>query len=52
MMARVKPLGKKIRLAKANRQNSTVPTWVIVKTNGKVRHHPKKRVWRTKKLKI
>lgn len=45
-MARNKPLGKKIRLGHANVENSSVPTWVIVKTHGKVRRTPKRRNWR------
>ncbi|MHA2271260.1 MAG: 50S ribosomal protein L39e [Candidatus Hodarchaeales archaeon] len=49
-MARNKPAAKKIRLAKATRQNRTVPTWVIVKTRGRVRTHPKRRQWRQSRL--
>ncbi|MGQ4914861.1 MAG: 50S ribosomal protein L39e [Candidatus Asgardarchaeia archaeon] len=50
-MARNKPFGKKIRLARALKQNSSIPTWVIVKTGGHVRNHPKKRFWRSTKIK-
>ncbi len=50
-MARYKPLAKKLRLAKAAKQNRRVPVWVIVKTNRKVVSHPKRRYWRRTKLK-
>jgi large subunit ribosomal protein L39e len=50
-MTRNKPTAKKRRLAKAGKQKKAVPTWVISKTVGKVRAHPKKRQWRTKKIK-
>jgi large subunit ribosomal protein L39e len=51
-MARVKPPAKKLRLAKAGRQRNPVPTWVIVKTDGKVRTNPKRqRNWRKRKIK-
>ena len=52
-MSRNRPLAKKLRLAKANRQNRRVPLWVMLKTNRKVRTHPKiRRHWRTSKLKV
>jgi large subunit ribosomal protein L39e len=50
-MSRNKPLGKKLRLAKAYKQNRRVPLWVILKTNRKVRTHPKMRQWRRSKVK-
>jgi len=50
-MARNKPLAKKLRLAKAAKQNRRVPVWVIVKTNRRVMTHPKRRYWRRTKLK-
>ena len=51
-MARTKPPAKKRRLAKATKQKEAVPTWVIVRTNGKVRTNPKRRRnWRTGKIK-
>jgi large subunit ribosomal protein L39e len=51
-MARVKPPAKKLRLAKAGKQRNPVPTWVIVKTDGKVRTNPKRqRNWRKRKIK-
>ena len=49
-MARVKDVSKKTRLAKAGKQARSPPTWVIVKTNRKVRSTPKRRSWRQRKL--
>jgi large subunit ribosomal protein L39e len=51
VMARNKPLAKKLRLAKAAKQNRRIPVWVIVKTNREVMTHPKRRMWRRTKLK-
>jgi len=51
-MSRNRPLAKKLRLAKANKQNRRIPVWVMVKTNRKVRSHPKMRQWRRNKLKV
>ncbi|NOZ58826.1 MAG: 50S ribosomal protein L39e [Euryarchaeota archaeon] len=45
-------LGRKLRLAKAMKQNRPVPVWVVGKTMGKVRTHPKRRYWRRSKLKV
>ncbi|MBD3405949.1 MAG: 50S ribosomal protein L39e [Candidatus Lokiarchaeota archaeon] len=50
-MARNKSLPKKLRMAKALKSNSSVPTWVIMKTSGKIRRNPKQRHWRSTKLK-
>lgn len=50
-MARNKPTARKRRLAKAGKQNRTVPAWVIVKTAGRFRTHPKRRHWRRSKIK-
>jgi large subunit ribosomal protein L39e len=51
-MARIKPPAKKRRLGKATKQTKAVPTWVIVRTSGKVRTNPKhRRNWRTRKIK-
>jgi large subunit ribosomal protein L39e len=50
-MARNKPLAKKLRMAKAMKSNSSVPTWVLVRTSGKLRTTPKQRNWRETKLK-
>lgn len=51
-MARNKTSGKKLRLAKASRQNQAVPAWVMAKTGGKVRTHSKRHHWRRSKLKV
>jgi large subunit ribosomal protein L39e len=45
-------LGRKLRLAKAMKQNRPVPVWVVGKTMGRVRTHPKRRYWRRSKLKV
>ncbi|MCW3980834.1 MAG: 50S ribosomal protein L39e [Candidatus Bathyarchaeota archaeon] len=50
-MARNKPTARKRRLAKAGKQKKPVPTWVVAKTKGRVRRHPKIRNWRRSKLK-
>ena len=49
-MARVKDVSKKNRLTKATRQGQSPPTWVVVRTNRKVRTTPKHRKWRQRKL--
>jgi len=49
-MAKVKDVSKKRRLFRATRQADTPPTWVVVKTNRKVRTTPKRRNWRQRKL--
>ncbi|MBC7113101.1 MAG: 50S ribosomal protein L39e [Candidatus Methanomethyliaceae archaeon] len=51
-MARNKHLSKKKRLIKANKESSPVPIWVVAKTRGKFRRHPKMRHWRRSKLKL
>ena len=46
-----KTFGKKIRLAKSGRQNRNIPTWIILKTDGRVRYSPySRRHWRSSKL--
>jgi large subunit ribosomal protein L39e len=50
-MARNKQLGKKLRLGRANQQNRSIPAWIIVKTRGRVRTHPKRRKWRNQSIK-
>ncbi|KYH39998.1 MAG: 50S ribosomal protein L39 [Candidatus Bathyarchaeota archaeon B26-1] len=50
-MARSKPLAKKLRLIKAGKESKPVPTWVVVKTGGRVRVTPKRRHWRRTKIK-
>jgi len=49
-VARNKPTAKKRRLVKAGKQRRAVPTWVIARTGGKFRTHPKRRSWRTRKI--
>jgi large subunit ribosomal protein L39e len=51
-MARIKPPAKKRRLAKANKEKQSVPTWVIARTSGQVKTNPKRgRQWRRRKIK-
>ncbi|ABR55062.1 Ribosomal protein L39e [Methanococcus vannielii SB] len=50
-MAGNKPLGKKLRLAKALKQNRRVPMFAIARTKGSVKQHPKMRHWRRNTLK-
>lgn len=50
-MARNKPAAKKRRLAKAGKRKKPVPAWVIARTGGKFRTHPKRRHWRSSKTK-
>lgn len=45
-----KSKGKKKRLAKRARQNTRVPTWVILKTNRDVTQNPKRRSTRRQSL--
>ncbi|MBC7127447.1 MAG: 50S ribosomal protein L39e [Candidatus Methanosuratincola sp.] len=47
-----KQTSTKKRLNKAGKQNSPVPLWVVAKTRGKFRRHPKMRDWRSQKLDI
>ncbi|KZX12923.1 50S ribosomal protein L39e [Methanobrevibacter curvatus] len=51
-MSRNKPLAKKLRLAKAFKQNRRVPLWAIAKTNRKVKYSHKPRHWRRNSLKV
>ncbi|PSQ39664.1 50S ribosomal protein L39e [Halobacteriales archaeon SW_5_70_135] len=41
-----KSKAKKKRLAKLERQNGRVPSWVVLKTNRDVQRNPKRRNWR------
>lgn len=50
-MARVKPPAKKLRLAKALKQNRRVPVWAIARTKRRVLSHPKRHSWRMTRLK-
>ncbi|MDG6914371.1 MAG: 50S ribosomal protein L39e [Nitrososphaerota archaeon] len=49
-MGRNKDASKKNRLMKARKTNASVPTWVIARTNRKVRSNSKHRPWRRTKL--
>ncbi|MHA2059919.1 MAG: 50S ribosomal protein L39e [Candidatus Ranarchaeia archaeon] len=51
-MTKPKSLGKKLRIGKKTRENSNVPAWVIMKSGGKVRTHPKRRQWRSSSIKV
>ena len=51
-MSRNKPLAKKLRMAKANKQNRRIPIWAYSKTQRKLRYRPKPRHWRRNDLKI
>ncbi|MEM4675724.1 MAG: 50S ribosomal protein L39e [Nitrososphaerota archaeon] len=51
-MARVKPLAKKLRLARAGKQNSNIPAWVVIRTAGRVRVNFKRRHWRRSRLQL
>jgi large subunit ribosomal protein L39e len=51
-MARNKNLPRKLRLGKSRKKSDNVPTWVIMKTKGKVRYTPySRRHWRSQRLK-
>ncbi len=45
-----KSKAKKKRLAKKERQNQRVPSWVMMKTNMNVTRNPKRRNWRRSDL--
>lgn len=45
-MAARKNTSRKKRLMKRTKQNRPVPTWVVIRTNRKVRTNPKRRLWR------
>ena len=51
-MSRNKPLAKKLRMAKANKQNRRIPIWAYGKTQRKLRYRPKPRHWRRNDLKV
>ncbi|TFF94529.1 MAG: 50S ribosomal protein L39e [Promethearchaeota archaeon] len=51
-MARNKDLPSKKRRGKKLKQSKSIPSWIIMKTNGKVRWSPySRREWRNTKLK-
>lgn len=45
-----KSKAKKKRLAKKERQNTRVPSWVMMKTDMEVTRNPKRRNWRRSDL--
>lgn len=49
-MARYKPLAKKLRLIRAEKESRPIPAWIIAKTLGKITRLPK-RHWRRTKIK-
>jgi large subunit ribosomal protein L39e len=51
-MARNKDLPSKLRRAKKAKQSQTIPSWITIKTNRKVRSSPySRRTWRNTRLK-
>ena len=50
-MSSQRPLGSKLRYARALRSNRRVPAWVYAKTNRKVRARPL-RHWRRSRLQL
>ncbi|TFG08284.1 MAG: 50S ribosomal protein L39e [Promethearchaeota archaeon] len=51
-MARNKDFPSKIRRSKKNKQSKSIPSWIIMKTGGKVRQSPyTRREWRNTRLK-
>ncbi len=51
-MTRNIPHAKKLRLGRLVKQNQTVPTWVIMRTQRKITTHPKRHRWRQNNYKI
>ena len=47
-----KSLRRKILLAKAKRQNKSIPQFVIIRTGNRSKRNPKTRHWRARKLKL
>jgi len=45
-MGSLKPLGKKLRLAKETKRNRRVPAWIMQRTARKFVSHPKRHHWR------
>lgn len=50
-MARNKVLSRKLRYGKEMKTSNSVPTWIMMKTNRKVRSSPGQRNWRTHRIK-
>ena len=51
-MAKRKPLAKKLRMLRKDKENRRVPAWVMQRTNRRFMRHPKQRNWRRNKLKV
>jgi ribosomal protein L39E len=51
-MGRNKTSGVKKRIHKKIRQSLSIPTWVMMRTNRRVRRSAKKRSWKTGKTKV
>jgi len=50
-MARNKDLPSKLRRAKKLNQSKSIPSWVVMRTGGKVRNSPyTRREWRNRRL--
>lgn len=49
-MVRPRKLPVKLRLGRAGKQNRSIPAWIIVRTRGHVKTHPKRRKWRGHKI--
>ncbi|MHA1303539.1 MAG: 50S ribosomal protein L39e [Candidatus Heimdallarchaeaceae archaeon] len=49
-MARHKVISRKLRYAKKMKSNTPVPSWIVIRTNRRVRTHPKRRNWRQVKI--
>jgi large subunit ribosomal protein L39e len=50
-MASKKPLGKKLRLLRAEKSNRRVPAWIMIRTSRRFTSHPHRRSWRKNHLK-
>ncbi len=51
-MSRAKSSARKRHLGKELKKNRRLPVFVIAKTNRKISSNPRRRNWRSKKLKI
>jgi large subunit ribosomal protein L39e len=52
MMSKSKSQAKKRRLGREVRKNRRLPVFVIAKTNRKISTNPRRRHWRSRKLKL
>ena len=50
-MARNKQFPRKLRYAREMKSNSPVPSWAVIRTNRRFRTHPKRRRWRSSRIK-